>query len=235
MKKQKNYYKKFWILAIIFSFLAIITAISYAAWNIKKELANSKANSPWANGSIQEFTPNWTSWTNFATFYNNKKNNSSIIWNFLSWYYYDSVYWFFKLDWSSDESKNVRIVDSTDKCPWYWYKLGWYAYSENFWFVDFSYDNNIFVYYCIDNTVSEWGYLKWYAYLENIWFQNFDWIKFSIKPEVVNNSALINDENNFVNDNTEITNPEFENDSDVINWNIQYLNDTKWSTFYIIK
>ena len=231
MKKQKNYYKKFWIIGL----LALISAITYASWGLKKQLPNSVATSPWSNNSIQEFTPSWTEWTSYATFYVNKDNNSSIIWNFLSWYYYDSVYWFFRLDWDSPWStKNVRIVDSTDKCPWYWYKLWWYAYSDNFWFVDFSYDENIFVYYCIDKTIPEWWYLDWYAYLENVWFQNFKWIKFSIKPEVTSDSDVVNDDN-FVNDNTEITKPDFENDSDVINWNIQYLNDRKWSIFYIIK
>jgi hypothetical protein len=234
MKKQKNYYKKFWIIISSILFILLWVAFTYANLISSKELPHFKATENWWNWSITEFTVNWTQWTANATQYVNKENNSSIIGNYLKWYYYDSVYWFFKLDWSNDESKNVRIINSTDKCNGYWYKLWWYAYSENFWFIDFSYDNNTFVYYC----VWEWSWwnwkLHWFAYMPNIWFQNFEWIEFDIKPEVTTKAAEIQDDS-FVNDTTEITKPEFENDIEAINWNAQYLNDRKWSIFYIIK
>ncbi len=232
MKKQKNYYKKFWIILISIIWTWIITI--YASWGLEKELTNSVSSWVWANSSVQEFSPGGSEWTNFATYYINNEDNSSIIWNYFKWYYYDSIYWFFKLDWNSiDKYQNVRIVNSTDKCSWYWYKLGWYAYSENFWFVDFSYDDDNFVYYCVGDKK-----LYWYAYLESIWFQNFEWIWFEIIPEIINQAETI-ESNTFVNDNTEITDwsnkNENKNNNDIIQWNIQYIKDTDWSVFYIIK
>ena len=226
MKKQKNYYKKLWIILISVLWLWIITV--YAAWGAKY-LSHDKSDWVWTSGSKIEFSvvPDGNS---FATYYVNPNNNSSIIWNYFKWYYYDSVYWFFKLDWNSSwNSNNVRIVNSTDKCDWYWYKLGWYAYSENFWFIDFSYNNTYFVYYCVNDKE-----LHWYAYLENIWFQSFEWIWFEIVPEVTNNTSTV-ESSDFVNDNTEITNPNYENPEQVIHWNIQHIKDTDWSVFYIIK
>ncbi len=200
----------------------------YAIWTTTY-LSHDTANWEWANGSIIEFSvvPDGN---NFATYYANKEDNSSIIWNYFIGYYYDSVYWFFKLNWDSDWSpQNVRIVNSTEKCDWYWYKLGWYAYSEDFWFVDFSYNEDYFVYYCVWDKE-----LHWYAYLENIWFQNFDWIWFEIAPQVNSNIDTI-ESDDFVNDDTEITNPNYDNESEVIHWNIQHIKDTDWSVFYIIK
>jgi len=229
MKKQKNYWKKLWFLIFCTIWLIWISTLVYASWSLVRDLDNSVSTWVWANGSVTEFTVDWTKWTAYATKYANKEDNSSIIWNYFAWYYYDSVYWFFKLNWSDNESENVRIVNSTDKCDWYWYKLWWYAYSEDFWFVDFSYNDDYFVYYCVWDKK-----LHWYAYMENIWFQNFEWITFDINPEVTSDAIQINDDS-FVNDNTEITKPEYENDKDVINWNIQYINDRKWSIFYIVK
>lgn len=226
MKKQKNYYKKLWI--ILISMLWLWFSIVYATWSTKY-LSYDKADFVWANGSEIEFSvvPDGNS---FATYYTNREDNSSIIWNYFSGYYYDSVYWFFKLDWNSSwNSNNVRIINSTDKCDWYWYKLGWYAYSENFWFVDFSYNDTYFVYYCVNDKE-----LHWYAYLENIWFQSFEWIWFEIIPEVVSDANII-ESDDFVNDNTEITNPNYDNPEQVIHWNIQHIKDTDWSVFYIIK
>jgi hypothetical protein len=204
-----------------------ITIVYAATWKTVY-LSHDTANWSWSNDSKIEFSvvPDWN---NFATYYTNKEDNSSIIWNYFKGYYYDSAYWYFKLDWSSDKSKNVRIVDSTDKCNWYWYKLWWYAYSEDFWFIDFSYDDSHFVYYCVLDKE-----LHWYAYLDKIWFQNFDWIWFEIAPQVDSDTGVV-ESDDFVNDKTEITNPYYENEDDVIWWNVQYIKDTKWSVFYIIK
>ena len=229
MKKQKNYYKKLWTILFFFFFIAWLSIITYANWSIEKEIKDI-ADQTWANGSKVEFTPNWTSWTSYATIYVNFWDNSSIIWNYFKWYYYDSVYWFFKLNWSNDESKNVRIVNSTTKCSdWYWYKLWWYAWSENFWFINFSYNKDYFVYYCLKDKK-----LHWYAYMKDVWFQNFEWIDFEIKP-TPSSQAIQVDDDNFINDTTEITNPKYEIEDQVINWNIQYMNDKKGSIFYIIK
>jgi hypothetical protein len=65
--------------------------------------------------------------------YINKGENSSIIGNYFSGYYYDSMLGYFKVDQSPDQSENVRIVGSTGICPSdYGYKLGGYSYSEEF-------------------------------------------------------------------------------------------------------
>lgn len=55
------------------------------------------------------------------TKYYNKDNNSDIIWNYLSWSYYSTLYGYFDFE-------NVRFVWSTSKCQnSYWYKLAWKA------------------------------------------------------------------------------------------------------------
>jgi hypothetical protein len=174
----------------------------------------------------------------------NKWDNSSIIWNYFTGLYYDSVLWFFKTDWSNNASENVRIVDSTSKCPsGYWYKLWGFAKSEDFWFVDFDYNSNIFVYYCVSD-----GSLHGFSYSLNNWFQNFEGISFEVQKQASNPSPAPSWTWNFVNDNTSITQPntptESPNEWQAINSNFTpetIQNDsfkfesTSESLFYIIK
>ncbi len=134
--------------------------------------------------------------------YINKWNNSSVVGNYFVWYYHDSLWWYFRTNWSSNENQNVRVVWSTDACPnSYGYKLWWYAYNEYFWFVDFDYDSSNFVYYCI------WDKrLHGYSYSSDLWFQNFEDIEFEIEviPSTVAEEPTGNEL--FVNDSTWVTN-----------------------------
>lgn len=147
----------------------------------------------WSNNSIITFwkSPNEL---NYVSIW----DNSEIIWNYFEWYYYDRNFWYFKLNWSEDKTKNVKISWITNKCSWsYWYKLSWKAYSENIWYIDFAYNNSTFVYYCMDTKT-----LHWYAYSDIIWKQNFEWIWFNI---VINWGISTNSNNDlFVNDSSMI-------------------------------
>lgn len=170
------------------------------------------------------------------TYYVNKWDNSTAVWNYFQWFYHDSVLWFFELDWSTNPSENVRVVDSTSECTTgYWYKLGWYSYNPYYGFMDFDYSDSIFVYYCIND-----GSLHGYAYNKYIGFQNFEWITFNLFPTV--STAFENPSSSiFVNDVTDITDIESytwsssNKDYNTIWWEQYGLDDTQESTFYIIK
>ncbi len=69
--------------------------------------------------------------------YYNLWDNSAVIGNYFSGFYYDDIFGYFQADWSSNAWENVRIVSSTTACTTgYGYKLWWYSYSEyyRFWF-----------------------------------------------------------------------------------------------------
>lgn len=168
-----------------------------------------------------------------TTQYINENNDSETIWNSFSWYYYDSAFWFFKLNWSSTWSNNVRVVSSTDKCSsGYWYKIWWYAYSEYAWLIDFDFNNDIFVYYCESDSK-----LHWFAYSENNWFQNFDWIWLDLISVTTNIPEIF--QNNwdpfFVNNNTML----LENKNDIftnaIQWQRNNVEVAKETIFYVLK
>ena len=155
----------------------------------------------WSNNSVIS-TENYPRPSGSGAYYINKWNNSSIIGNYFEWYYYDSVFGYFKVDQSPNQSENVRIVGSTWICPSdYGYRLGGYSYSEDFGYIDFDYDSNTFVYYCVD----DWE-LHWYAYSSLLWYQNFEGITFDINVE----ATIVEAEEPtwtgaFVNDETDIT------------------------------
>lgn len=169
--------------------------------------------------------------------YVNKGNNSTVIGNYFQWYYYDSSAWFFRLDWSSDTSENVRIIGSTGACPsWYGYKLWGYAYSETVGFIDFDYNSTVFVYYCeVDKT------LHGFAYGELIWFQNFEGIGFEIIPNIGTVAELTTSSGTFVNDTTSISDvvtftwATSNYDYNTIGWDTFNIDTTEESIFYIIK
>jgi len=238
MKKSKML-KVFKIKASLFLFLCFFAWVAFAVWNDVVSHTFSSQSSSWvgSNSSIISFitSPSSAS-TDYAGYYINKWNNSTIIGNYFEWYYYDSMFWLFKLDWSSDLTQNVRIIWSTTQCPdSYWYKIGWYAYSEDFGFIDFDYSSAIYVYYC------EWDQkLYWYTYNDAIGFQNFDWIGFDVVPNV-DTSPVLTSSGIFVNDSTTIEQIQIYTwstsnvDYNAIWWDLNEFDTTKESIFYIIK
>jgi hypothetical protein len=223
-KRNKN--KSYFILYFLSLFFWVLAVFSN---DIFYDIPYQIANNLGSNNSLIRFSH----WDN--TKYANKWADSSIIGNYFSGYYYDSVLWFFKLDWSSDEEDNIRIISSTTKCSsWYGYKLWGYAKSNYYGFMDFDYNNDIFVYYCeFDKS------LHGYAYTKYNWFQRFDWIRFEILWK--NSSINVFWTGVFVNDTTKIGVENYYtwSDSESLHnslwWNIFNFDDTKDSLFYIIK
>lgn len=217
---------------IIFSFWVVY-------WASQVNFTTQTSMWLWSNNSnISVSYPNGD--TQGITSYVNNGDNSSIIWNYFTWYYYDSILWFFRLDWSSNEKQNVRITGSTSKCTsGYWYKLWWYAYSQYQWYIDFDYNDDIFVYYCESDNV-----LHGYAYAQHIGFQNFEWIGFEIVPILVQVSEPESSLEVFVNDTSLIASPsapiydggESMNTSTTIPSSLPNgIDVTRESIFYIIK
>lgn len=198
----------------------------------------------WSNGSIISIQVGGS--PDASLRYINKGDNSSVRWNYFSWYYYDNLLGYFQFDALSNPNENVRVIWSTSKCSgWYGYKLGWYAYSENFGFIDFDYDANTYVYYCVSDE-SLYGY----AYSEALWFQNFEWITFPILVNIDEEPiATPTQTGTFVNDNVDILDESIrdntgESNASANNSNFQaktIQNDVfnfevdKESLFYIIK
>ncbi len=232
---KKNKIKKFiklHMVLFLISFFMVWTVLgSFTSYVITSQYSDLT----WSNGSNISFT--WSTWKEW--YYVNNRDNSAIIWNYFTWFYYDSLFWFFKLDWSPNEYDNVRIIDSTNKCStWYWYKLWWKAYSEISWYIDFAYDDDTFVYYCLDT-----GELHGKAYWKYIWYQNFEWIELTIIKEVEDLTVTATATGVFINDVTTV-NKSRALEPDLIPtywweiniwWNIYQIDTTKESIFYIIK
>ena len=122
-----------------------------------------------------------------TTSYINKNNDSDTVGNYRRWDYYDTRLGFFKLDWNTtDTTKNVRILSSTDKCSsWYGYKFWGYAESSTVGYIQFDHDINNFVYYCeSDKKLHGW------AYSEQTGFQSFEGISFEILAVAQNPQSL---------------------------------------------
>lgn len=243
MKKQKikkllKLYKKIIITLVFLLWFGVWTI--FGVLFTEYEITAQTATWTWSYNSKviieDESTGSWA-------YYVNQRNNSTIIWNSFSGYYYDSVYWYFKLDWSEDINDNVRIVDSTNKCStWYWYKLDWFALWWWAWFIDFWHNSNTFVYYCLDDN-------KMYgtAYWKHIWYQDFEWISLEILVDVETLVEHVTEDTIFINDNSKIDDiilptwkisnlPKTSNASNnQLWWDVFNIDDTKESIFYIIK
>jgi len=211
------------------SFFVIFFTIWTVFWSYTSYLITTQSSTNiWAYDSVVSFT--WEAGKEW--YYVNNDDNSAIITNYFSWYYYDSVYWYFKLDWSSDNTENVRIIWSTSMCnSWYWYKLWWKAYSELSGYIDFNYNLSTFVYYCLDD-----GKLHWQSYWRYIGYQDFEWIEIWVVTNIVDliekvSSAL------FTNDTTDIEKSTTVNNEDIetLWWDLIQIDDKKESLFYIIK
>ncbi|NDK09898.1 hypothetical protein GW846_03905 [Candidatus Gracilibacteria bacterium] len=197
MSTQKINFQKYVAYTSIAFF--IVFAIQTYAADIPYTISTQGATQSGSNNSIISTNSSWSG----ALSYVNKGDNSSVIGNYFTGIYYDSVYGFFKTDWSSTPSENVRVIDSTSKCSsGYGYKLGGFAKSEDFGYVDFDYNSNIYVYYCVSD-----GALHGYSYSLNNGFQNFEGIAFEIQKQASNPSANPSGTGVFVNDESTITQP----------------------------
>jgi hypothetical protein len=181
--------------------LFLATAV-YSADTIWEYIKTQTSTSKGSNNSEITFSNKST------TYYINKDNNNSPIWDYLKWYYYDSKFWFFRLDWSDTKTKNTRIIWNTDKCSsGNWYKFWGFAYSKYVWYIKFDYNSDIFVYYCENDNK-----LHWYWYSKHLWFQAFEWIWFKIglidttTPEIKDDGWFVNDWKTIKNDDTHWTN-----------------------------
>ena len=237
-QKKRNIIKYLAYLGIPF-FVVFISSV-YAADVVSSVFTSQTATASGSSNSIISVDNNLS--------YINKGDNSAIIGNYFSGYYYDSILGYFETDWSSNRTENVRVVWSTSACgSSYGYKLGWYAYSTAFGFVDFDFSNSVFVYYCVGDDS-----LHGYSYSEDLWFQNFEGITFDIEtspsaiPEVPTGTGVfLNDTTTIIEEPTTdprdpVTPPGEQEDSNfspnsTIQADIIKLDADKESLFYIIK
>lgn len=187
-------------------------SVAYAVDTVSQNIPTQSATTTGGNTNTVWFSTGTTSTgAQYYVQYVNRDNDSSIVNNYLQGYYYDTQFGFFKLDWdSTTPSNNVRIVDSTDKCPTgYGYKLGGYARGEDVGFLDFDFDNDIYVYYCESDQK-----LHGYAYDFDLGLQSFEGIGFNIAASSTNTASLIGGNDPFfVNNNSIILLPNTESTS----------------------
>ena len=240
MQKKKKIWKYLALSGLLF-FTLIISAVQ-AADVVSHIFTSQTATASGSNNSVISVDSNLE--------YVNRWNNSSIVWNYFTGYYYDSIYWFFETDWSSNPLENVRVIWSTSACSGsYGYKLGWYAYSPAVWFVDFDFNSSVFVYYCVNDN-SLYGY----TYSDTLGLQNFEGITFDISagallpPEVPTGTwVFVNDDTSIIqpveddDDNNDPLDPEDGDDDDsnfsatTIQNDIIEFNADQETLFYIIK
>lgn len=139
-------------------------------------------------GNSSIFFSTWS----IQTKYYNKDSNSDIIGNYLSGSYYSTTYGYF-------DFIDVSFVWSTSAClTGYGYRLSGKAKSETGGFIDFWYNKNTFVYYCMNDNK-----LYGKAYMPSLWEQIFDGITFSILPNL-STPSLPTENTFFVNNVTTI-------------------------------
>jgi hypothetical protein len=183
--------KIIWIIiwTIIFSYTII-----YASDVIEDYIQTQSANWKWTNNNQITFSRKKT------TYYINVNNDTNLTNDQLRWFYYDNIFWYFRLDWSDNLDNNVHISSTNSESIWSCnkaWKFSWKAYSKYVGFINFNYNNNKFVYYCEDDNK-----LYWKAYSPLLWTQIFDWIKIrKTKKKVIDS---IDDVPDFANDTNEI-------------------------------
>lgn len=168
-------------------------------YSVAHVFENQQASSRGSNNSLIYVGPSITGWNGDLT-YINRGNNSSIIDNYFTGYYYDTLYGYFKVDYLATMEENVRVVSSYSGCgTWYGYKLGGYAYSEYYGFVDFDFNSSVFVYYCETDSS-----LHGYAYSDTLGFQSFEGIDFPIEVTTSNTPIVLTSNTSFTNDSSTI-------------------------------
>ncbi len=250
-KQQRKKIKSFTLLkdkknrtlvSILIAF-ALTTGVIFAATGVQLLISQQSATILWSNNSTISFS---TWGVTKHTHYVNEGDNSTIIWNYLQWYYYDSVFWYFSLNWSTNKNENVRIIWTTSKCwTWFWYKLWWKAkwiYStgwtdmDSAWYIDFDHNSSTFVYYCENDKKLHW---KWYS--RWIWYQDFEWIWFEILADWTTTTTFTWATDLFLNDNTNVdiievfTGSNSNASLDKLLWEEYNFDADKGSIFYIIK
>lgn len=234
MKKPIPHTQK--ILLSVFCALFFSYGFVFAIDVISENILAQSATDTGSNNSQVSILSWWIDQTNYI----NAWDNSAIIGNYFSGYYYDTVYGFFRLDWSNNLSNNVRIVSWTDACAQgYGYKIGWYAYSESAGLIDFDYNNDIYVYYCLSDKK-----MHGYSYSNILGFQSFEGIGFDVLTSPISETQAPTSNDSFINDQTQITelsspldpNNASNNSPPTIIWSdiFEFL-DTDESIFYIIK
>ena len=225
MKKKEK--KNFFLLTFLIMSLLWVSVVFWATvLTISQQTATLTGSN---NGSVT-FSSDGTHLSEYV----NTGDDSTIIGNSFQGYYYDTLYGFFRLDWSTEASENVRIVDTTSACQsGVGYKLWWKGYSQYAWYIDFNYSEYDFVYYCESD-----GLLHGEAYSQYVWFHRFEWIGFEIATQIVQEVEVESNTWVFVNDDTTIYDS-FQDPSDPsqrTSWEfIDTFEDSWESLFYIIK
>lgn len=121
----------------------------------------------------------------------NLNNDDILVGDYFSWFYHDSAYWAFEMQysWVSGNSSDTQWVtitgtdvssDCWDSTTYAWYKLNGFSYNKDFWAMNFSHDTNNYVFICVPRLEnSELSSFLWgNAYSELIGTQYFGWIEF---------------------------------------------------------
>ncbi|MDD5770146.1 MAG: hypothetical protein PHE25_04195 [Candidatus Gracilibacteria bacterium] len=203
-------YKKYLYVAVLMFFVLNIVNASDSSTTILSNISTSTGS----NNGLYYFS---TLGILKQTIYYNKDSNVDIIGNYLGGYYYNNLFGYFQLDWNqTDTSSNVSIVGTTSKCSnnSYGYKFSGFAKSDTSGLIDFSYDDNNFVYYCLSDNK-----LHGKAYSKAIGFQNFEGLSFDIFSSgttltnitntggglFVNNTSIMFINNNLLNKDSSVT------------------------------
>lgn len=243
MKKSKNkkfFSKKRFFSKILIFIWIIIFSLIWVYWiNIIWDYIKTQT-STWTGTNNNKITFSHKK----TTYYINKDDDNILTWDKLRWYYYDNIYWYFRLDWSQTESDNVHVSSwpTTILGCTEWYKFSWKAYSKYVWYIDFNYNSTVFVYYCNDINNKK---IYWDTYSTNLWKQNLDWIEIRIKEKIIidkieeyidisNDTDLIENENSidWSNNNWNNNNIWGWDKYEIENSNIE---ETDWNVFWIIK
>jgi hypothetical protein len=225
MKKKEK--RNFFLLGIP---LTCLLGVSVVFWATVLDIGQQTATLTGSNNGSVTFSSDGSHLSQYV----NSGDDSTIIGNYFQWYYYDTLYGFFRLDWSTQTSENVRIVDTTSACAtWVGYKLWWKAYSQYAGYIDFNHSDDDFVYYCESD-----GLLHGEAYSQYVWFHRFESIGFEIAtaitqaPEVESNTwVFVNDDTTIYDSLQDPTDP-----SERTSWEfIDTFEDSWESLFYIIK
>jgi len=177
-----NYKILIWLFLIPFSLLGLVYAVNTNRVTIPETANSATWSKSYASQEIY-IQDNSLSIINLD-------NNTDLEWDYFSWFYHDSAYWPFEMQfsafsWNSSNSNWVRITwtivnDCNNNTTHIWYKLDGFSYSPNFWAMDFNYNSSNYVYICVprDENSDEISYLWWNAYSELIGTQHFWGIEF---------------------------------------------------------
>jgi len=230
---KKSFFSKITIF-VFFSFFTVIW-VTFAMDVIWDYIKTQTWIGIWTNSNKITFSNKKT------TYYINKNDDENFVWDQLRWYYYDDTYWYFRLDWDKDLSKNVYINSWPNNINWCnnAYSFTWSAYSKYVWYMDFHYDNEKFVYYCDDDKTIYW---TWYT--ENLWEQIFDGIKINMRKKQVIDSIeqkiISEDDNKYIEDNNSIKWDNNWNNNNIWGWDKfdienSDIDELDWNVFWIIK